>query len=577
MNGKDIFLGLKYVGEDLVEEAEYGTFPVKKNFRRSLLVAALIALMALLVGCAVMYVIRMDSLKIGETTQEQYIFATDGVSITGMETVAVDVFTLAGLEGSAAYKANAEWYFYREKLLESLNQMELSGTLPDGYWESGSYQQELSEKAAELAGKYGLNPEGKELEFRTVRNMCDALGVERFQTTGEPVSAAVKRGRCYDNGNFWLEIDFDFQDAQEYDVPATWGILRWNRTDCFSRDCILLEDTGEWREWNYTTASGSDVLILVSPSDWRGYIICDRGDALMSLQVEYRVDLGYNVDGKTWYEYLYMTDRQMELLADALDFSIQPERVTKEDAEAQPKAPSVSTQNGYTLTLKSVTTDGYVAHILVGVTAPEGMDIESLDIGTGGGLNEFSPMFGQAYGSAGFNDVPDGDGQANTKDLFMEANLYMEDGTKPFGAGSVWTLCIEDLWVDKFRDTERILTEGEWNFQIVFGGTNADYREIELLSDPIKAKGCIGWKPDGTDVFEELEITSIKLRSFSIELNSENKNADFLCFTGQFSYIVMKDGRRIEFTSSSFPEPIDLDQVESVILADGTKLNVSVR
>ena len=27
MNGKDIFLGLKYVGEDLIEKAEYGEFP----------------------------------------------------------------------------------------------------------------------------------------------------------------------------------------------------------------------------------------------------------------------------------------------------------------------------------------------------------------------------------------------------------------------------------------------------------------------------------------------------------------------------------------------------------------------
>ena len=26
MNGKDIFLGLKYVGDDLIEKAEYGRF-----------------------------------------------------------------------------------------------------------------------------------------------------------------------------------------------------------------------------------------------------------------------------------------------------------------------------------------------------------------------------------------------------------------------------------------------------------------------------------------------------------------------------------------------------------------------
>ena len=62
MNGKDIFLGLKYVGEDLIEEAETARFPLpatQKNthrkIRRPLLIAAVIALTLLLVGCAVAY------------------------------------------------------------------------------------------------------------------------------------------------------------------------------------------------------------------------------------------------------------------------------------------------------------------------------------------------------------------------------------------------------------------------------------------------------------------------------------------------------------------------------------------
>lgn len=59
MNGKDIFLGLKYVGDDLVEEAEYGRFSMnidnhgKTKIRRPFFLAALIALLLLLVGCAI--------------------------------------------------------------------------------------------------------------------------------------------------------------------------------------------------------------------------------------------------------------------------------------------------------------------------------------------------------------------------------------------------------------------------------------------------------------------------------------------------------------------------------------------
>ena len=67
MNGKDIIWSLKNVSDSIVEEAEYGEFPIGaeksirkektiRMFRRPFLVAALIALTVLLVGCAVAYV-----------------------------------------------------------------------------------------------------------------------------------------------------------------------------------------------------------------------------------------------------------------------------------------------------------------------------------------------------------------------------------------------------------------------------------------------------------------------------------------------------------------------------------------
>ena len=31
MNGKDVFLGLKYIGDDLIEKAEYGECPTKEE------------------------------------------------------------------------------------------------------------------------------------------------------------------------------------------------------------------------------------------------------------------------------------------------------------------------------------------------------------------------------------------------------------------------------------------------------------------------------------------------------------------------------------------------------------------
>ena len=95
MNGKDIFLGLRYVDEDIIEEAEFGTFSEKsvhRTIRRPLLVAAIIALTALLVGCAVVYVLSMQEIKIGEQQTFQDSFAYDpdtgeAVAYLGQETV----------------------------------------------------------------------------------------------------------------------------------------------------------------------------------------------------------------------------------------------------------------------------------------------------------------------------------------------------------------------------------------------------------------------------------------------------------------------------------------------------------
>lgn len=60
MNGKALFMGLEYVGVDLIEEAEFGQFHVRgeklekrpRRISRPLLLAALIALLLFLVGCA---------------------------------------------------------------------------------------------------------------------------------------------------------------------------------------------------------------------------------------------------------------------------------------------------------------------------------------------------------------------------------------------------------------------------------------------------------------------------------------------------------------------------------------------
>lgn len=56
MNGRDLFISLGYIDQKFVEEAENGAFqPKVRSFKRPLLIAAVVGLSLLLVGCGIAY------------------------------------------------------------------------------------------------------------------------------------------------------------------------------------------------------------------------------------------------------------------------------------------------------------------------------------------------------------------------------------------------------------------------------------------------------------------------------------------------------------------------------------------
>ena len=216
MNGKDILLGLKYVGDDLIEKAEYGQFPTRaektekkgnsrRSIRRPLLIAAIIAVMLLLVGCAVVYVLKMQDVKIGEATETRDYRLVDGTYVEDSHEVNQNVLTLAGLKGTKAYQACADFFAFKEEYTQNMEAMMNNGTLPEDFFENDTYGKAMNAKASELAAQYGLKLEGEALGFRTTRNLCDALGIERLMQNSQEVSAVIDMGSCYENGNFYLD------------------------------------------------------------------------------------------------------------------------------------------------------------------------------------------------------------------------------------------------------------------------------------------------------------------------------------------------------------------------------------
>lgn len=597
MKGKDLFKGLSYIDAKYVQEAAEERSAGHHSLKKTWLMAAVIAALLLLTGCAAaVYLLHMQDLKMADSTAEKYVFAEDGINIEGTETVNTQVLSLTGIQGSPGYQATKEWYEFVETYDPDYGiyaEMDKAGSIPDfpeEYQSYNLYSQEMKDKLDELLVKYNLKPTGSRLDFRTLQNLCQALNIEKIQTSQNEVKVTVTTGNAYSGGNFFLTMDFELSKEEGTEVDTTWGVLRWNRKDCFSADNIEIEDTGDWKEWNYKTASGSNVLIMRSPSDWRGWILCDRGDAILSLQVEARQDLGYNVDGKSWFEYKYITDKQMEQVADAVDFGIQPKKVSQEDAANQPAPPQEATQDGYTVTLKDIFTDGYTLQVTLGIAAPEGTVIAGETQPGANPDGEFTIMWDNIpslthptrkvrAGDCEWEMQEDGDGKNNTHDLVFEVNTLMQDNEASFVPGETWKLHIEDLKTS-FLDKEA-LAHGEWNFEIPITEDNGDFRELELAPEPITTKVSTGWLPDGTDVMENVKISSFKLHTLGAIYETDSDHmVDFCPSSEKNPLVVMKDGSKVDLRLGGggamlvTDTPIDLDQVDYVELIDGTKLPV---
>ena len=115
----------------------------------------------------------------------------------------------------------------------------------------------------------------------------------------------------------------------------------------------------------------------------------------------------------------------------------------------------------------------------------------------------------------------------------------------------------------------------------VKNGNENEILSVEFVGEPITMSAVVGWKMDGTNVYEDVTVTSFELHSASAVIEHERDSAvEFSSFDSPM-YVVMKDGSRVKFQETSgsigitkfrLEEIIDLSQVDYVQLADGTRL-----
>ena len=610
MNGKDIFKGLRYIDDDIIEEAEFGMFPAKtshRTIRRPLLVAAIIALTLLLVGCAVVYVLSMKEINIGQQQTYQDAFEYDpesgqAVAYLGQETVTEEVLTLAGLKGSPNYQAAQEWFAFKQTY-DPNGEIKASvwkdlPEFPEEYAYYDIYTQEMKDKVDEILDKYDLSLIGRTVPFRTEELTLKALGIENIAVSGSNAIMELDYAAYQECGNLNMDFNFILPGTAEEPELETRCHIYYTHKDAFTDDVIALGEIDTWKEWNYTTASGDEVLIFRSPEDWRGYIFCDMPNYTVTLRYTF-IDEQYTTDitGKTTHEQEFMTDQQIERLADAVDFSIEPQLIKGWEKLNEEAAATGEVINGWSMELKSIQSDGNNATILLSVTAPEGVDLTqhngypiSLRAGNRWGFFE---MISEGNGNVGggYGSQEDGDGKTNTQNVILTYSAggdHLQSGEKPFSSGKVWKIWWEDIYANYLNEEtdepeEFLLAQGTWSFDVVF--EDIVMEELELIADPLPSRVAYGWDMQGNDVYQDTIITSFILRpmSASIICDLEDIAPDFLTVGDRCVYVIMKDGSRVSFQGDNASSgvqnlqaesSIDLSQVASAIMPDGTELQV---
>ena len=306
---------------------------------------------------------------------------------------------------------------------------------------------------------------------------------------------------------------------------------------------------------------------------------------------------GNDADGNMVVDREIMTDQQIERLADTIDFSIEPKLINGWETLTNQAANSGYVIGGYSIELKDVYSDGNNAVITLAITAPEGVNLQEYD----GYLISLQPSNrwgffeqtseGSSNVSGGYGSEDDGDGKANTQNVILNYSAgteQMRDGERPFAEGKVWSIYWQDIYAtylnEQTNEPEKyLLAEGTWSIDVVFEDVTVE--ELELITEPLKTKVAYGWDLQGNDVYQDTVITSFILRpmSASIICGMEHAAPDFLTVGDRCVYVVMKDGSQVVFHGDSAGSgiqnlqtdtPIDLEQVVSVVMPDGTELTV---
>lgn len=346
---------------------EEGPVP-KHSPKRIWLIAAVVALLLLLMGCTVAYVLSLQDMEVGEYSF--YVppaYDEDGNPIP-VETHAP--ITQLSLQG-ANKDALAEWLAFTNaydpdlEIAGQADQAAKAGNpwdLPENYHLTyGCYSQEMVDKLDEIVKKYNLKLLSTYFtcEYYESSVILESLGLDSLIAPGKFADVEYGSGYFFPEGTFDISMTISL-DAAGWIWEDLYVGYRYSLKDYFDNAHGSISEIENCTQWNYTRKDGQTVLLVLTEKHAR--ILADLPEAFVSIGV----DTNIWEDGKL----VPLTAPALEQVAELFDFSIKPQEADmvlaeklKAEAQAEYEASKVAAKEKHE-TMLTKGYDDYVQYAL---------------------------------------------------------------------------------------------------------------------------------------------------------------------------------------------------------------------
>ena len=280
MKAMDILETMGSIRDKYVLEAHNQTAATKKRIpsKRLLLIAAMISLLLLLVGCAAV-LIGLQKISLGRVTVPQY-------SQPGWT---MDIVSTNGYLESVNYKATQEWIAFinsydQDRSLEQAK--DTNGySSPEDYRIYNCYTPEMQTKVDEIAQKYDLQLAGPIYFTKEPNEVFSAVGIPSMMHKSSENMFSLSGGVYYRSGSFNMVGMVDHCFTGRSTADSILFVYTCDKKDVFFPDYVILKDMDSMDSWEYTAWDGTKLLLAQNAE--QGLIVADVGEFNISVTLNF--------------------------------------------------------------------------------------------------------------------------------------------------------------------------------------------------------------------------------------------------------------------------------------------------